>query len=306
MKSGNLFWGVILITLGILIGLRNFDIFYFTWSSLFQLWPLILIFVGISVLPVKSGVKIIMTFVAVFIGVMILVSNPRSGNFWWNWFDHVKIEKETEKKPWIEQGFQEDMPEGLTNAVLKLDAAAGLFMLDGTTDRLYEFETEGNIGPFEATLRKTDDQTAIIQLFGETNIKFKGNIKNTVKIRLNENLVWVLDMNAGASKVEMDLTPFIFSKINIDGGASAIDLKIGERSTRTDIRIKAGASALSIKIPENSACEVNTKTVLSGKDIVGFNQIERGLYQTPNFSDTTNQVHIRIDAAISGVNIQRY
>ncbi|MFU8843195.1 MAG: LiaI-LiaF-like domain-containing protein [Bacteroidales bacterium] len=306
MKSENLFWGVILITLGILIGLRNFDIFYFTWGSLFQLWPLILVFLGISALPMKSGVKIILTFVAIFIGILLLVSNPRSGGWRWNWFDHVKIEKETEKQPWIEQDFQEDLPEGLTNAVLKLDAAAGLFILDGITDRLYEFETEGNIGPFEATLRKTGDQTAIIQLFGETNIKFKGNIKNTVRIRLNENPVWVLDMNAGASKVEMDLTPFIFSKINIDGGASAIDLKIGERSGRTDIRIKAGASALKIRIPESSACEVSTKTVLSGKDIVGFNQIERGLYQTPNFSDTSNQVHISIDAAVSGVNIERY
>jgi hypothetical protein len=307
MKSENLFWGVILITLGILIGLRNFDIFYFTWGSLFQLWPLLLVFIGISALPVKSGVKLILTFVTILTGIMLLVSNPRSGSWrWnWNWSDKTEIEKGSEKKQWIEQNFQEDFPEDIKNAVLKLDAAAGHFIIDGIASGLYEFEVSGNTGPFEAKTLQPDDQTVVIRL-SQKSFKARGNPKSTVMMKLNDNPVWDFTVNAGAAKIDMDMTPFIVEKINIDGGASAIELKVGERSPRTDIRINAGASGISVKVPANSACEVNTKTVLSGKDLPGFNQIESGLYQTPNFSDTVNQIHIRIDAAVSGVKIERF
>jgi hypothetical protein len=305
MKSENLFWGVILITLGVLIGLRNFDIFYFTWGSLFRLWPLLLVFVGISLLPVKSGLKVVLTFIAIAVGILILASNPRSGSLWWNWTDKVKIEKEPEEQRWIEQELQEDFQEGTTNAVLRLDAAAGYFVLDGVTSRLYAFETEGNTGNFEATTRQPNDYTTIIRL-NQKDFRARGNLKSTVMMKLNDIPVWDFNVNAGAAKIEMDLTPFIVEKVNIDGGASAIELKIGERSNRTQIKIQAGASGISIKVPETSACEIDTKTVLSSKNMLGFNQIESGLYQTPNFSDSANQIHIQIDAAVSGVKIERY
>ena len=305
MKSENLFWGVILITLGVLIGLRNFDIFYFTWGSLFRLWPLLLVFVGISLLPVKSGLKVVLTFIAIAVGILILASNPRSGSLWWNWTDKVKIEKEPEEQRWIEQDLQEDFPEGTTNAVLRLDAAAGYFVLDGVTSGLYAFETEGNTGNFEATTRQPNDYTTIIRL-NQKDFRARGNLKSTVMMKLNDIPVWDFNVNAGAAKIEMDLTPFIVEKVNIDGGASAIELKIGERSNRTQIKIQAGASGISIKVPETSACEIDTKTVLSSKNMLGFNQIESGLYQTPNFSDSANQIHIQIDAAVSGVKIERY
>jgi hypothetical protein len=305
MKSENLFWGVILITLGVLIGLRNFDIFYFTWGSLFRLWPLLLVFVGISLLPVKSGLKVVLTFIAIAVGILILASNPRSGSLWWNWTDKVKIEKEPEEQRWIEQDLQEDFQEGTTNAVLRLDAAAGYFVLDGVTSGLYAFEIEGNSGLFEATTRQPNEHTTIIRL-NQKDFRARGNLKSTVMMKLNDIPVWDFNVNAGAAKIEMDLTPFIVEKVNIDGGASAIELKIGERSNRTQIKIQAGASGISIKVPETSACEIDTKTVLSSKNMLGFNQIESGLYQTPNFSDSVNQIHIQIDAAVSGVKIERY
>lgn len=305
MKSENLFWGVILITLGVLIGLRNFDIFYFTWGALFQLWPLLLVFFGISFLPVKSGLKVVLTFIAVAIGILILASNPRSGSHWWNWSDRAKTEKEPAEQRWIEQDLQEDFQEGTTNAVLRLDAAAGYFVVDGVTSGLYAFETEGNTGHFEATTRQPNEYTTIIRL-NQKDFRARGNLKSTVMIKLNDIPVWDFNVNAGAAKIKMDLTPFIVEKIGIDGGASAIDLKIGDRSNRTQIKIKAGASGISIQVPETSACEIDTKTVLSSKNMLGFNQIESGLYQTPNFSDTANQIHIQIDAAVSGVTIERY
>ncbi len=39
-----IFWGLVLIIIGVLMFLKQFGIIYFHWYSLWQLWPLLLIF----------------------------------------------------------------------------------------------------------------------------------------------------------------------------------------------------------------------------------------------------------------------
>ena len=46
-------------------------------------------------------------------------------------------------------------------------------------------------------------------------------------------------MDIGAADVEMDLTPFKVEKIDIDGGACAIELKLGDKYKKTYVKIEA-------------------------------------------------------------------
>jgi hypothetical protein len=94
-------------------------------------------------------------------------------------------------------------------------------------------------------------------------------------------------------------------RVDIDGGASKISLKLGAKSSYTKVTIDAGASGIDIEVPFESACEIKTNTVLSSRNIDGFNKISDGLYQTPNFSDAASQIIIEIDAAVSGVEVKR-
>ena len=50
MKKGNIFWGVVLVTIGVLFALRNFDIFFFSWHGIWRLWPLIFVFWGMMII----------------------------------------------------------------------------------------------------------------------------------------------------------------------------------------------------------------------------------------------------------------
>jgi len=65
-------------------------------------------------------------------------------------------------------------------------------------------------------------------------------------------------------------------------------------------------SSISIKVPESSGCEIFTSTVLSSKNLYGFDKYEKHTYRTPNFSMSENKIYINIDAAISSLNIRRY
>jgi energy-coupling factor transporter transmembrane protein EcfT len=308
MKYGSIFWGLMLITIGVLFALRNFDLFFFSWGSLLRLWPLIFVFWGISILPVKDIIKFLLTLVFVIIGVIILVNNPGTSYGWFNWwpnkYDH-KIHSGNDDHPIDDQYLSEDFNPDTEFAVFNFDAAAGDFKIRGVTSRLFEMESEGNTGPYSATTQNTSDNTVTIN-FEHKNFRGRANIENMVHIHLNENPVWTMNLDVGAADLDIDVTPFNVEKIDIDGGASSINLKIGTRAKKTIVNIDAGISGITIKVPLESACEVKASTILSGRDIDGFNKISGGLYQTPNFSDTANQVIIEVDAAISGVKIDRY
>ncbi|MCD4696417.1 MAG: DUF5668 domain-containing protein [Bacteroidales bacterium] len=307
MKYGNIFWGVILITLGVLIAMRNLDIFFFSWSSIFRLWPLIFVFWGIAILPVKSMMKLLLTVATVFIAVLIMVNNPGRNYHFFQWWPHsFTYEREyDDEHPWSEQRLDEEYETKIEKATLNLDAAAGDFKLRGVTSKLFEFETEGNTGLYSAETRE-DGENSVVVYFTHDRFRGRRNIENNVWMHLNENPVWKLKVDVGAAKIDMDLTNFKVEKVDIDGGASAIELKIGDKLSKIKVNIDAGASGIKIKVPRESACEVHTNTFLTGRDLDGFNKIKSGLYQTPNFSDSSNQVFIDIDAAVSGVKVERY
>ncbi|MCB2219705.1 MAG: hypothetical protein KQI35_04855 [Bacteroidetes bacterium] len=309
MKSGNIFWGLLLIVLGALIFMRNFDIFFFSWGSILRLWPLLFVFWGISVLPVKSGVKILLSVATIALGLILLATNPHGGFFWNNnWNRHIRIDRDDDRDKdyeWDEQQFKEAFNESTEMATLNLTAAAGSYSFNGTTDELFEFRTEGNVGPYTATVDDVGENEVVIH-FSRKHIRGRDNLRNSVWMYLNETPLWTMNIDVGAAELEMDLTPFRIERIDMDGGASDIVMKIGDRHDLIQINIDAGAAGINIKVPEASACEVKTHTVLSGRNLEGFNKISNGIYQTPNFSDSANQVIIDIEAAVSGVTVERY
>jgi hypothetical protein len=314
MKYSNIFWGVILITLGVLFAMRNLDIFFFSWRSIFRLWPLIFIFWGIAVLPVKAFAKLLLTVITVVLGLILLVNSPSYQGGWFGWapdiyrydsdHDHDR-DSDDEDHPWDSQEFSELYNSDVRFATLNLDAAAGDFRLNGVTTQLFEFETEGNTGPYSVTTKDVGDEGVHID-FTHKRFRGHGNLENSVWMRLNDNPVWQINIDVGAARFDLDLSPLKVEKVDIDGGASAIDLRLGTAYHKILVNIDAGASDINIKVPEESACEVRTQTILSGKEFDGFNKIEKGLYQTPNFSSSSNQIMIDIDAAVSGVTVERY
>jgi hypothetical protein len=308
MKYGKIFWGVILITLGVLFAMRNLDIVFFSWRSVFRLWPLIFVFWGIALLPVKSMLKLLLTVITVVIGIVILANNPVSYNGWFQWWpDTYSYEREydAEDYPWKKQEFGENYNPNMKNATLNLNAAAGDFNLQGITSQLFEFETEGNTGPYSVITKVVNKETIAID-FNHKRFTGHGNLEHKVWMRLNDNPVWKINIDVGAANFDLDLTPFRIEKIDIDGGASAIELKLGNKYHKTHVNIDAGASDINIKVPETMACEVRTHTILSGKELDGFNKIKMGLYQTPDFLTSSGQVLIDIDAAVSDISVERY
>jgi hypothetical protein len=132
------------------------------------------------------------------------------------------------------------------------------------------------------------------------------DLRNEAQISLHPDPIWDLKIDAGAAKLDLDLTPFKIDRIDIDGGASDIDIKLGDNYKNTDVSIDSGAASVTIQVPKDVACEVLTNTVLSSKVLDGFDKIERGVYRSDNYTEASNSITISIDAAISSLKVVRY
>lgn len=306
MKKSNVIWGVILLTLGVLLILRNTGVIYFSLHSVIRLWPLIFIFWGIAVLPVKGFIKLILSAITIIGAFIILSQYPSEEYHWFRWHSHENNNWSDEDEDIRQQQhISESYDSAVSHVRLNLDAAAGKFFIKNQTSELYEIDNEGGFGTYKAKTNR-DKNSATIDIRQTDQHIRRGTFKNNVWLALNPDPVWDLNIEVGAAGLEMDVTPFRIERIDIKGGASSIQIRIGELSRSTKVNIDAGASSIDIKIPTASGCEIHTNTVLSARDIEGFEKTESGIYRTSNYSTAENTIVIEVDAAVSSLSVNRY
>jgi hypothetical protein len=307
MKAKNIIWGLVLVLIGVLFILKNLNIIYFSWYSIWRLWPLVLVLVGIAILPIKDVIKVVLTVVVLAIAALFLITYQGSGDREEGGFFHRFSDKSdlSQEPAEIDQRIFEAYDTSITEAYLKFDAAAGNFKINASTSDLFEFERDGNFGKYNYSIKELGPRRDIdIEL--EEGRVISGDMRNKVAIKLNPGPVWDIKVDVGAANVEMDLSEFKVSGLRIDGGASSVNIVIGSLSPECKLKINSGASSIYIRVPQEFACEVNTSTVLSSKDLPGFNKVGDGTYVTPDFSSQVKNIVIDVEAAVSSLNIERY
>ena len=71
MKSRNLFLGIIILFIGVMSLLASLDVISFSWRIVWKLWPMLLVFTGIVILPIKDWLKALLLVVALAVGVWL-------------------------------------------------------------------------------------------------------------------------------------------------------------------------------------------------------------------------------------------
>lgn len=83
MKSRNLFLGIFLLFIGVVSLLATLDVIDFSWAIAWKLWPMLFIFVGILVLPVKDWLKAVLLLAALGVGVLLYQHEASKGFHTW-------------------------------------------------------------------------------------------------------------------------------------------------------------------------------------------------------------------------------
>ena len=280
MSYRKIFWGLLLVMIGVLFILKNTGVLFFSWHSTWQLWPVILILWGISLIPVKDWIKLVLSLVTVVVTVIAVQTYGPKDNHNWNfeWNDRNNRDNDDDED----------------NVKIK-----------DTTAKLIEVKHDNDKANYSMTA-KVEDSLTVIDLSLEKGEFNKGKIRNDVVMKLNPNPIWDLDLNVGAASVDFDLSGFKTRNVKIQGGASELDIKFGAILPLTDVKLEAGAASITIRVPESAGCEIISNTFMSSKDFKGFTKIGKQLYQTPNFATSTNKIKINLQAGVASVDVVRY
>ena len=315
MKYRHLFWGLILIAIGMLFILNNFGVIHFSWYSFWRLWPIILLFWGITILPVRDIFKYILLAV-VIISMFLIINHMPEGRPWywrfhhpdhsfrWEWDDNDENDNST-SKAFNNQNLTVPFDSVATKGILSLDAAAGNFKINGNTTDFLSFSKTGDIGNYELTTKDLAKQKEINLSLKEGTSKH--NIgKNEVNIKLNEKPVWKLDMNIGAADVDFDLSGYKIDTAKFEAGATSMKVKLGDKNPATFVEFNAGASSINVNIPKTAGCQVVSESFLVSKNLEGFENKGNHVYQTNNFGLSKTKIYIVIKTAVSSIDVSRY
>ncbi len=327
MKRNRLFTGLLLLGIGILFLLDNFNVINFHWGNVLSLWPLFLIISGVNLIfshynSIGATAIKVLVFAAMFVWVVYRGVMPRENHFWGRHFNNNTFfnnddsddddDDNNSKGVFKLEGsstYKEPYTPAVKVASLNIKGGGATYILQDTTNQLFSANTQELSSKFHFNTTATDSGKAII--FNSSNSRHSINWDNDkgdqATIKLNSNPVWDIDIASGASKMDLDLTKFKIRKLLVKGGAASMDVKLGLPVTgNTTVDVSTGVSEVKISVPSGAACHINSKTGLSSRDFDGFTSKSDNEYETPGFANAPQKIYISLKGGISDFSVKRY
>lgn len=315
MKADKIFWGIVFIFIGTVFLLENFGIIDFSWSHVWRFWPLLLIITGVNIVfkdsKSRTGLIIIVaitTLALAFLAYKGLNNSPQEEKAHWDWSYSDDEENEEVSNKYNTNTYNEDYDAKYKSATLNINGGASKFSIDSGSNKLFESQIKETINRYY--LKKTDTDSTVELSFNSKNKKNNFNFKDTefsdIRIKLNTQPLWNINLNMGAGKVNFDLSNNKINTINLKGGAADFNIKLGSLNQKINLNAETGIAKVSIEIPKDAACEIKTSTGLSSKDFEDFDKKANGVYVSPNFDTAKNKIYINLKGGLSDFEVTRY
>ena len=318
MKLDRILWGIILLFVGLILLLENFNVIEFYWRNVWGFWPVFLIIAGTNILFNRNksqvGNMISIGVLVITLGFLFYRGQQppeNRGLFGGNFGDKIDIDINNDDEDTLNtQRLTFTEPFDLASSgkvVMDISGGGTSFKLDGPTDSLVEAVVEKSRGTF--TLKKELIDSVQRLTFRMQEKKGKWNMNdggNDVNFKLNTQPEWELNMNMGAGEVDFDLSAYKIRTFKFEGGAAALDIQMGDLLPIADVIVKTGVADVKIKVPTAAGCRIKSSTGLSAKDFTGFTKLDNGTYETPNYATSTKKIFITLDGGLSNFEVSRY
>lgn len=304
-KDDGLIGGIILIAIGIIALMVTFFDVKIDWEELAKFWPVFIIIFGVSLLPLNRLLKSICVIVIILISCLIYC-NEVNGNE--NLSDEMTSEVLMEEG--VEtQEFSSPFKDNITEASVEINYGAGMLYLNSSVTELVKARNMSDQIVQNLYMEYEGSHADIV--FDVEGDNYQVNNIEEVKtnrfdISLNKKPIYDFELNLGACELNFDFSEYKVSDIEINSGASDIDIKLGELYNSTQIVINTGVSKIRIGIPNNSGCRLECESILSLKDFDGFSKKSSNVYETSNYSSAENNIEIEFEGAMSEFEVYRY
>ena len=322
MKFERVIYGVILLFVGIVLLLSNFNVIDFYWRNVWGFWPVFLIIGGVNLLlnrnGSQTGSKISLFIMIVLLGFLFVKGQerPERNNRFFGW-NNQKFDRNTDHDD--EEGIKSrDLKlsepyiaaDSSKKRILNIFGGGSSFTLKEATDNLFDADVSERKANFSLIKLATDStETLTFKMNGRKgkneNWSFNG-VGSEVDVRLNKQPLWEMNIKMGVGEIDFDLTDYKVRSLNFDGGVADVKFKVGDLLPITDVTVKTGVTDVEINIPEASGCRIKSNTGLSARDFKGFTKTSDGVYETANYASSKNKVFINLDGGLSNFEVHRY
>jgi len=315
MKSKTVFWGMLFISIGILWILKSLGIISFSWFVFIKLWPLILIWIGIKMLPIQDKWKTIFNVTVLTIGIvfLLILSNTNCCNH--KWKKSICVSKEwsytcnednTDTVLCTNDNFIK-YENSFENAHLQLTATAGKFVFAPGKELFAIKEAEKSQS--NITVRSIIEDGNTINIKAEVNPskKIRQHYSNKYNILLNSNPVWSMNLDLNATSGKIDLSEFKIKELEIESNASSLDLKLGSLYDNVSVKVESNASSVKVYLPHSMKCFLKKdENTLSSLNVKGLNKQSNNQYASDGIGENAGVIKINIGSSVSSVDVRRY
>ena len=342
-NSRGIFWGGLLIILGIFWLLRNMNLIDIHWQTILPYWPALLVLAGVILLITKSGTGIAGGFVALLITLAVFGGivnrtdrafdrHDRDWNFGWNDDDNSRDENDHDEDDHNDNAeednddrdadyqrehgmksqngsYEYEMEDFIQKANFNLEGGAGSFTLSGTTGKLFEAKTKSNFVGFlsNTSINKLDNSATVNLKMEDENVKLnKGEMSNEARINLNDKPVWNIDLGIGAGKGDFDFSNYKVENLKVSTGVAEMDIRMGDKLPSANVDIEAGVASITLEIPNSVGCEMRMDGAMNSKSFDNLDKVSDGLYRSPGFDQAAKKIIIKYEGGLTSFNIRRY
>ena len=283
----------LLIALGVMLLLQTTGVVQWeAWSTIWRLWPVLIIVVGINIafgsrMPWLAGTLIALVLIAA-VGIGIAISN--------------EVLSGAESVATLEEPL-----DGVERVDLIIDLGAGTLSvgsLPANSANLVEGELRSFDGSEARTSVKRSGDHAELE-FSTGGFDFFGSTDRQWTVWLSPMPTISIDLDTGASALTLDLTRLKVSNLSVSGGAADIEILAPQDAGHVNIDIDVGAANVDVVIPELVGARIDADLGLSGLSVDETRFPKAGgVYVSSNFDSAVNKIYLEIDAGASSVDIR--
>lgn len=307
MNIRNKLVGLALLVVGILLLARNFGWFSFSIASIAPFWPLLWILAGLFAFidpqkRVMNGATV--TLILLSIPLLFYAQTLKwQSNFVWDQEDGEDMELQAPSEN-SRQTFQVQTSDTVSVASFSITSGLGKYQVKESEIDLFGAEMKGKHRQLKMAegMENGIYQISLSESKGKTN-----NVHSSdLILRFHTRPTWDMKWEVGLGEVDLDLRDFKIRDLELSAGLAEVDIKIGKKQKETRIQLKSGLADTEIAIPSAAGGEIRTESALSSFDFDGFEEIEKGVYRTRNFNESTQKVWIQIESGFAAVQVTRY
>jgi len=277
------FDGLVTVAIGLLLlGNTTGYVSWGVWWELVQLWPILLISAGLSILGKAVGqswIRVLGTLI-VIAAIGFAAASSMAGT-------PVRIFSVSGG-----QAFAFDEPlTAASDARLTLKSAVGEIEIDSARGGLVEIDGSSPFGEPEFEVSRSGGSSEVdFALTDNENISvFPGSPTTLVRASLSEDLPWEIVVDSGVSTLDADLSGLEVSRFELKTGVSSNTVRLGDAPDSVNegnVLIEAGVASVDVLVPRDAQVRVESQNGLTGTSISSLlDKTGQGSWQTQGFDD---------------------